>query len=159
MLKDSNLNDIQKKIENSNLILKLSGFKRKKNETLSKFIFNFLSMYNKDFPTLRYIQQGTWIQDTPANKRRSLGDVFLICKYYYPECSLVDVFTILHVLVKSIQGFRTSYCFTINKRVWYHSVHQNNEIWNKNKFDEYKHRYSYYENRINDELNNLNIFI
>jgi len=53
-----------------------------------------------------------------SQRRRSLGDIFLICNFYYPECTIHDVIsTLVHMLENG--RLRASYCNTINKYVFH----------------------------------------
>lgn len=94
-------------------------FKKDLPNTLEEFLQNFFVTYNNDHPTI-YVESKR--EQTSVGRRRSLGDIFLICKYYYPSCNLNDV---VKILFKSFPdkfaGFRSSYCHTINKRVFYYS--------------------------------------
>src|ERR1700739_1054433 len=56
-------------------------------QSLDKFIKNFLFIYNDNYITVdkddKYI--------CSLNRRRSLGDIFLICRGYYPNCTIDNV--------------------------------------------------------------------
>lgn len=108
--------------------------------TVNEFIQYFLILYNGIFITSLKNKN---VIHTIENKRRSLGDVYLICRNYFPDVSLREVLKSLY-FITNIQGFRTSYCYQINKRVWYYSRYGNNAVFNKGKTDEWGHRYNYY---------------
>lgn len=94
-------------------------FKKNLPETLEEFLQNFFVTYNNEHPTI-YVESKK--EQTSVSRRRSLGDVFLICKYYYPSCNLNDVVKILFkTFPVKLKGFRSSYCNTINKRVFYYA--------------------------------------
>lgn len=94
-------------------------FKKNLPETLEEFLQRFFVTYNNEHPTI-YVESKR--EQTPVSRRRSLGDVFLICKYYYPSCNLNDVVKILFkTFPAKLKGFRSSYCHTINKRVFYYA--------------------------------------
>lgn len=107
--------------------------------TLSEFIHSFLYHYNNTFPTCDKNKKVT----TPTGKRRSLGDIYMICRSYFPDVTLKDVLRVLCFITES-RGYRSSYCYQINKRVWYYSKTKMNAVYDKNKTDEWGHRYSYY---------------
>ena len=92
-----------------------------KNKALDSFILDFMIDYNTRFDT--YDHNSWYICGT--DRRRSLGDIYLICKGYYPGCTIEDVFKILIRMLEdgTING---SYCNTINKFVFYNSSSHNN---------------------------------
>lgn len=98
---------------------------------LDSFILDFMIDYNTRFDT--YDNLGWFVCGT--DRRRSLGDIYLICKGYYPNCTIEEVFKILIRMLNDgiICG---SYCNTIHKFVFYPSHHSSH-----NSFDvkvEYK---------------------
>lgn len=108
------------------------------------FLSKFLMLYNK--------QSHTYFNDnsiqTESGKRRSLGDIYNICKTYYEDITLKRVITELYRLCNNTQGFRTSYCYLIQKRVFYYDYFANNAILNDNIKDEYGYTIPYYIKRI-----------
>lgn len=99
-----------------------------KHHTLRHFIFDFL--YNLNYQYNTYDLNYNFICYT--RKRRSLGDIFLICKNYYPECTIEEVLTILIKLLHE-KDLYASYCNTINKYVF----HTDSNHWNRNDKTEY----------------------
>ena len=98
---------------------------------LDSFILDFMIDYNTRFDT--YDNLGLFVCGT--DRRRSLGDIYLICKGYYPDSTIEDVFKVLIRMLDDgiISG---SYCNTIHKFVFYPSHHSSH-----NSFDvkvEYK---------------------
>lgn len=81
--------------------------------TKKEFIREFILKYNSNYDTFA----GEYIQ-CAKNRRRSLGDIYLITKYYYPNCTIEDVIKeLIHLLnTKKIAG---SYCSTIHKYVFH----------------------------------------
>ena len=81
--------------------------------TLKNFIYNFINSYNYSYATFDH---NDMFQCHPG-RRRSLGDIYLICKHYFPECTMEEVLLILLNLTidRRIGG---SYCSTICKYVW-----------------------------------------
>lgn len=115
--------------------------------TLQEFLQRFFTEWNAEKDTIyaddREIQ-------TAARRRRSLGDIYQICKYYYPESTLNQVLNLLYnILPKSIpKGFRTSFCFTIHKRVWYFDARSSTARHNDERVDEFGHAVQYYLRKI-----------
>jgi hypothetical protein len=85
---------------------------------LKDFIILFFVGLNKYFTTVE-VESGNL--RTNRNKRRSIGDVYRIVKHYYPEVTLPELFTKMDNIFGREEGFRSSYCTTINKRVYYYS--------------------------------------
>lgn len=139
--------------------IRLQGVKKKRKETLQEFLIKFFTRWNpegvKADPEKR---KDTIFTDnkevqTEAGKRRSLGDIYMICKYYYPDMTLEEL---LHELYISLpnhfeQGYRTSYCNTIKKRVWYFDETRKNLFYDKTTHDEYKNPYRYYVSLFVDD--------
>ncbi len=111
---------IEQTIKDKNLrAIRLEKLKKDRDgQTVEQFLIKFFTEWNDNRNTI-YVDNRD-IQ-TPIGKRRSLGDIYMICLYYFPECSLKDVLDILYnqLLSSMPDGFRSSYCSTINKRVWY----------------------------------------
>jgi len=93
-----------------NKTLKFDVFKRKKTETFEEFIKLFFER-NAEFAT---VWSNTGYEQTSKGRRRSLGDIFMICKYYYPNISLETIIRWLYG--KDTPGGR--YCGTVDKRVF-----------------------------------------
>lgn len=118
--KDAFFNTIQHTIIAANpRAVRLPGLLRNRGtQTLQAFLQEFFTNWNEDKDTIYADNRDV---QTAAGKRRSVGDIFMICKYYYPTCTLKQVYNaLLNQLPTSMpSGFRTSKCSTINKRVWY----------------------------------------
>lgn len=100
------------------------------NYTLESFIILFINEYKDYYDTY---EENTNRYICNRGKRRSLGDIYLICKYYFPECGIENVLKILIKLLLrgTIQG---SYCNTIHKYVFY--IGSNSIIYdNKVEYD------------------------
>lgn len=101
-------------------LLKLRGFKKSdvNGIELNKFIHDFLTKYNSR-STLNV--KGGAVQ-TEGGRRRSGGDVFRLCKYYYPECTLNEVLYTLNNMTDMVyplhKNIVSSICGQINKRVY-----------------------------------------
>lgn len=83
---------------------------------LKTFIKNFVREYSKQHTTyhdLRFV--------CDRNRRRSLGDIFLICRCYFPTCTLKEVLGYLIELLGDGEIYG-SYCSTINKYVFHYQT-------------------------------------
>lgn len=83
---------------------------------LKTFIKNFVREYSKQHTTYHDMR---FICD--RNRRRSLGDIFLICRCYYPDCTLKEVLGYLIELLENSEIYG-SYCSTINKYVFHYQT-------------------------------------
>jgi len=97
-------------------LLRLTGVAKKnlKEKDIHIFIENFLKCYNKVYNT---INTKTRKLQTMANRRRSAGDIFRLCKYYFPNCTFVEVLKSLSLTTLKV-GYCSSICSTIHKRVY-----------------------------------------
>lgn len=91
----------------------LRGYKHNTNLSIEKFIENFINKYRNIYNTYNKnsIQCG-------IGRRRSLGDIYQIIKYYYPNISLLEVKNILTNLCVN-NKINTNVCYDINKRVYF----------------------------------------
>jgi hypothetical protein len=62
--------------------------------TLLNFLEVFFSTLNKIYATHTNNPVINYLVCEP-NKKRSLGDIFLICRHYYPDCTLKEVHNLL----------------------------------------------------------------
>ncbi len=118
--------------------LKFNVFKKKKTETFEDFKKQFFQR-NHEFDTINSSNGST--QTTKA-RRRSLGDIFMICKYYYPNISLQTIIAWLYG--KNTPGGQ--FCGTIQKRVFRHDY--KGAFSNAEYKDEYGNSISYYQNLL-----------
>lgn len=127
--------------------IRIQGLLRRRRESLQEFLVRFFQEWNLEKNTI-YVDDSA-VQTAP-NKRRSLGDIYMICKYYYPNCTLNEVLNLLYNVIPTVitRGYRTSYCFTINKRVWYYSENSANTIADQAQNDEFGKQYQFYLNNI-----------
>lgn len=121
-------------------------FKRDLPKTVKEFLINFFTKYNNNHPTI-YVDSKD-VQAT-VGRRRSLGDLYKICKYYYPNVTLTEV---VKLLFKDLQihfktGFRHSYCTTIHKRVFYYDNGEPN-FEQDTRTDEYGKNLDYYKSKV-----------
>jgi len=144
-----NFTEIETTINRNNpRAIRIQGLLRRRRETLQEFLIRFFQEWNLEKNTI-YVDDSA-VQTAP-NKRRSLGDIYMICKYYYPNCTLNEVLNLLYNVIPTIitRGYRTSYCFTINKRVWYYSENASNTVADQGQADEFGKNYQYYLTNIN----------
>lgn len=106
-----------------------------KRTSLKTFINNFINEYNMTHNTL-FVKDNT-IQ-TRQSKHRSSGDIYKICKFYFPNKSF-KLETIMRILYELIQEKQiiTQYCYGVGKRVflYYNPYFRNYQI--KKELDEY----------------------
>lgn len=95
---------------------------------LGEFIYEFIRNYNNNY----YTKNQYGLVTCEKAKRRSLGDIFRLCKTYYPDCTIHDVINELVWLLENgmIKG---SYCTTIYKYVF----HLNGNVYSRNDEVEY----------------------
>ena len=121
--KNKRINNIKKLINNHAIKLHgyyptgyyLEDYTHDKNLSLDEFVERFIKLYSRQYDT----KEPTSIMIVCGpGRRRSLGDTYLICKTYYPKCTIHDVLKSLVNLLESgeIAG---SYCNTINKYVYH----------------------------------------
>lgn len=127
--------------------IRLERLLKRRTESLQEFLERFFEQWNNDRNTI-YCDDSS--VQTDMGRRRSLGDIYMICKYYYPNCTLNEVLNLLiNVLPESMHdGFRSSYCSTIHKRVWYFNEDEDTEVFNKTTTDEFGKQWSFYEQNI-----------
>lgn len=115
---------------------------------LEKFLIKFFQEWNKDKNTI--YADDLSIQ-TSVGRRRSLGDIYMICKYYFPELTLEEVVRMLYITLPSKMnpGFRNCFCGQVKKRVWYFSQGSENNTANATNNDEYSKQYQWYLDELN----------
>lgn len=145
---------LRKSIESSyTRPIRLANFnKKRKEKSVKEFLIRFFTELNDSKETI-YVDDKT--VQTEVGKRRSLGDIYMICKYYFPNTTLETVIYALYVELPAHFnnngfGFRTSYCYTINKRVWYYMPRTNSLVADRDQIDEYRHDYNYYLNKVTE---------
>ena len=132
--KEAILTKIQENLDKQPAIRLQEFYKTQTKElSLKEFIMKFFGSFNIEHDTI--LKETKEIQ-TPKGCRRSLGDVYLICKYYYKNCTLEEVATILYkeLCVKD-KYLRTSYCYQMKKRAFYKAA--NPDIYDKEVVDEF----------------------
>lgn len=130
--------------------LRVRGLLKKREETLKQFIIKFFTKWNPDKSTI-FATKNPEIQCQPG-RRRSIGDVFMICKYYYPRCTFKQVAQIVYVdLFNEVPKFRSSYCSVIHRRVFYVGTDtEQSVIYNKDQEDEFGNKFDDYVNALKE---------
>lgn len=122
--------------------IRLEKTLKKRTETPAKFLEDFFVKYNNERNTIFAVSKQI---HTSTGKRRSLGDIFMIMRYYYPTCTLEEVVKLLQkTLPAKLSGFRTASCGQINKRTYYLNTEMKTEVLNKSYVDEYGYLYEDY---------------
>jgi hypothetical protein len=129
---------IESSIINSNKKIRLEKFLRKdKGTSLKIFLQTFFCKLNNEYNTIYYEDKKV---QTPKGKRRSIADLFLISKYYFPKTKLKEVLEILYSFEnsKEVPNFRSSYCNQIKRRTFYKGTNtQQSEILQEESKDEF----------------------
>lgn len=119
------LDDIQEHLDKFGHFI-LDKYVHAPNMSVMDFITKLLT--NNDVIKCNYVTRGkfddykTWTIVSNTNdgvgRMRSLADIYLICKKYYPDISLLDVCKILNNLYTTT-GLDLHYCWVVRKRVFY----------------------------------------
>lgn len=107
-------------------VYRFLGLDKLSNEiNLEQFLKEYFKNMNNSFPTVD--SKNNRICD--AQKLRSLGDIYRICKYYYPNVTLEQVGSILnkrrvnpHYTKEKIPFSPSWICGTIKRRVYFVST-------------------------------------
>ncbi len=139
--------------------IRLLGLLKKREEPLNAFMKEFFTRWNEEKDTIFTNNRNV---QTEAGKRRSLGDIYLICKHYYPKTTLKEVSNVLFNMFREVPRFRSSYCYRNNKRMFYVGVndYEPTGIFDKSHTDEYGNQWNFYDptfrpkavNRRQDEV-------
>lgn len=126
------LEEIETKLLSEGLLHLIDEYTGKKYKcrckTLKSFISSFFNYLNYYYVTYRDTE---YYCDSDRN--RSLGDVFRICKYYFPDCTLKEV---TETVWNS--NINTLYCNDILKRVYFSNARgTTNLILNTDTRDEF----------------------
>lgn len=114
-------------------------------KTVEEFVEKFLSDYSKKYDSI-YLNRKS---QCSKGKRRSLGEIFMICRYYYPTCTLKQVFKALHKLVETKRGYVTSWCRQTERRMWYYAKGRENYVYNTGRIEEYGYTFGEYCRNLN----------
>lgn len=137
-----NLKEIETLLDSTPAI-KLSGLETPAEDNLLQFLIGFFSQYNNMLNTV-LVSHPELIQ-TYTHRRRSLGDVYKICKYYFPNCTLSEVADCLYnKLFNEHPTFNSAICNDIKKRVFFLN-HCSNIHYEEEAIDEYGNSCLYYK--------------
>lgn len=101
--------------------------------TLLEFLVEFFGYFNRYFNTYSINER----QCTP-NRRRSLGDIYRICKTYFPDCTLAEVLECLIWLLNN-RRIGASRCTDIKKFVF----HRDSYVFKPKDILEYTNQYKF----------------
>lgn len=142
-----NLKEIETLLDSTPAI-KLSGLEIPTEDDLLQFLIGFFSQYNNTLNTVS-VQYPEFIL-TNTHRRRSLGDVYKICKYYFPNCTLSEVVDCLYnKLFDEDPAFNSSICNDIKKRVFFLNSYSNKH-YEEQAIDEYGNSCLYYKLAVLD---------
>lgn len=131
---------------------KLEDFRfHKKMKSVNELIFNFLYLYND---SVKYKNVFTFDIKRKRihcrnNARRSLGDLYSLALYYFPETTFRDIVEIVSDLIIT-RRLNYSYCGNVNKYVFYTS-NTSNYRSSSNNLELYNNFYIHPE--IKDTIN------
>ena len=116
-LTQNTIEEQEEYILNNFPLLKLDSFKLTKevDDDLEDFIYNFLNVYNSHHATITADDETRAISS--IGRHRSILDIYLISKYYFPEISLKDVM-ICVIKLYDEDLIVTQICSTVNRRVF-----------------------------------------
>jgi hypothetical protein len=113
----TNFPNIQKKLDTENNPMYLKGFKSEFSFSeweMKDFILQFLVSLSADYETVDSL---TGITLCKRSKRRSIGDIYHICRYYYNNVTFHEVQYWLAILCKE-KKIGYFYCQGTKKRVY-----------------------------------------
>lgn len=131
---------IEEKIlsENKDKEIRFSNLRKtgRKDKTVKEFLQRFFTELNLEKDTI-YVKNKEL--QTQRGRRRSIGDIFMICRYYYPKCTLKEVYEILLVDFRKEyeRSYRMSYCSQTRKYMFYYSEGQASGEFNTGDKNEY----------------------
>jgi hypothetical protein len=108
------LQDIEKHIKDTVPIIKLKYFECK-NRNYATFISRLINEYTYEYCT---IDANTNLTTTPRKCHRSLGDIYMLTLYYFPQTTLLEVITRLFELLNNKKIF-ILYCGNIYKLTFF----------------------------------------
>lgn len=131
--------------------IRLQGVLKNRKESIKEFLIKFITKWNNEKNTIFVNSKEV---QTDTGRRRSLGDIFMILRYYYPTITLREVIQLLYVdwITLGDINFRSCYCHTINKRVWYYENKGESTILNKITSDEYGKNYQDYIDALDENI-------
>lgn len=116
-MKYASFKKVEKHLIETFPILKLENFENT-NQSWEEFVENFILNYTYKFVTIKQIDENTWETDTDIEKHRSLGDIFIISRFYYPFLSLKELVSFLFKKTNE-NIFYCLFCENINKLTFF----------------------------------------
>lgn len=98
-------------------ILVIEGYIFDQTLSLSDFILKFIDTLN-----IRYQTTDNAGHTEATGKHRSLGDIYRVCRSYYPNVTLLEVYDAINTLWAECK-IKTLKCPTISKRVYFEFAH------------------------------------
>lgn len=151
MINANKIAEIERDIITANpRALRLRGVIRNRNgQSLQEFVVQYITEWNNPHndmwknnnidnkPVKDTLFADTDDIQTVQGKRRSLGDLFILFRYYYPNVALKEVAKLLYITL--VDQIGTCKCATIRKRVWYYEeLMDAGEVKQVNDVDEYQ---------------------
>ncbi len=105
--------------------LRLRGLLRNRNgQSIQEFMEMFFLEWNNENVEANVVKDTLYADtddiQTVRGKRRSLGDLFMIFRYYYTTCTLKEIAKLLYITIAP--QISSCNCRTINKRVWFYET-------------------------------------
>lgn len=112
---------------------------KKRKENLEEFLFRFFNEWNHEKDTI--VIETREVQ-TAKSRRRSLGDMFMLCRYYYPKCTLKEVATALYkgMFKRTFANdykMRSSFCGGTQRRMFYITNNKDSIFYDPKQNDEF----------------------
>lgn len=108
----------------------LKGLRKKGTETLEEFIRAFFTKYNNEKATYIFKKDKSDELFCDVGRRRSLQDLYKICKYYYPDCKLREIKEILNYWMQE-KTLRCTFCSQVLKEVYFTCSPENFKVRTK----------------------------
>ena len=157
-LQSTNIDDKEKEILRRESLLAFHNFQLSEDDdNVEDFVYNIMVAYKDKYQTVKVIgindssgKNTSGMVYATTGRHRSLVDLFLLCKYYFPECTLRQVIKGLYYL-HSIDKLGSQICSTVYRRVYeckikYPAWHYSN----KTNIDELGYREQDYINIFNN---------
>lgn len=143
-------------------LVKFDGVNEITDETPESFIKNSFFKYNKQHDSVfaartvnpkKSLAKVVGKQQTEQGHRRSLGDIFRVTRYYFPNVTVMQIFKILYNLVINEKYIRTSYCHATDKRMFRIKAtsYENDVLFDEEIADEFDMTWPEWV----DEMNNI----
>jgi len=113
----------------------LCSYAHNRKMPLKTFIERFLLVYNSMYPTCYVAGYGSVVKQCSIDRSRSLGDIFMLCDYYYDDITINEVKSTLLSFGTSLVGH---FCSGINRRIY--ELSPKMYAWeqcNKGEYDEF----------------------